>query len=366
MKGVHEEVMAKNINRRPTRRVMVGNVAIGGGAPVSIQSMTNTRTSDIEATVAQIEALENAGCEIVRCAVPDIESAEALREIKRRIGIPLVADVHFDHRLALKAIENGADKIRINPGNIGSAEKVREVAREASARGIPMRVGVNGGSLEKALLEKYGHVCAEALVESAMGHISLLEDMDFHDIVISIKTSDVAMSYCAYSMLSEMTDHPLHIGVTEAGTVYRGTVRSAVGIGALLLSGIGDTLRVSLTGDPTLEIRAAKEILRACGMYDRGIEFISCPTCGRTQIDLIDIASRVEAALEGIETPLRVAVMGCAVNGPGEAREADVGIAGGKNSAVLFRKGRIVKKLSGEDIVEELVKAVKEMSGHGS
>jgi len=339
---------------------MVGNVAVGGGAPISIQSMTNTSTSDIEATVAQIRALEDAGCDIVRVAVPDMESAAAVKIIKDRIGIPLVADIHFDHRLALKAIENGADKIRINPGNIGSREKVRDVVKAASERGIPIRIGVNSGSLEKTLLEKYGMVCAEALAESALNNAALLEDLGFSDIVISIKSSDVVISFDAYRLVAQKTDYPLHIGITEAGTPYRGTVKSAVGIGALLLCGIGDTLRVSLTGDPTEEIRAAREILRACGLYSKGIQFISCPTCGRTKIDLVRIANEVEKALEGFDKPIKVAIMGCEVNGPGEAREADVGIAGGNGYAVLFKKGKVIKRVEEDKIVEALIQAVKE------
>ncbi|HOK43355.1 MAG TPA: flavodoxin-dependent (E)-4-hydroxy-3-methylbut-2-enyl-diphosphate synthase [Thermoclostridium caenicola] len=345
--------------RRPTRQVRVGNVLIGGGAPVSIQSMTNTPTSDVRATVAQIKALEQAGCDIVRVAVPDMASAEAIKAIKAEIGIPLVADIHFDHRLALKAMACGADKIRINPGNIGSKEKVREVVNMASQLKIPIRVGVNSGSLEKHLLERYGGVCAEALAESAMSHAALLEDMGFKDIVISIKSSDVVMSYKAHQLLAEKTDYPLHIGITEAGTPYRGTIRSAVGIGALLLNGIGDTLRVSLTGDPVEEVRAAREILRACGLYRKGIQFISCPTCGRTQIDLIGIATKVEEALEDVDKPIKVAIMGCVVNGPGEAREADIGIAGGKGAAVLFKKGQIIKKIDEDEIVETLVREIK-------
>jgi len=351
--------MENTPERRPTRQVRVGNVLIGGGAPISIQSMTNTPTRDVGATVAQIKALEKAGCDIVRVAVPDMASAEAVKAIKEQISIPLVADIHFDHRLALKAMESGADKIRINPGNIGSKEKVREVVNMASQRGIPIRIGVNSGSLEKHLLEKYGRVCAEALVESALNHAALLEDMGFRDIVISIKASDVVMSYRAHQLLSEKTDYPLHIGITEAGTPYRGIIKSAVGIGALLLNGIGDTLRVSLTGDPVEEVRAAKEILRACGLYRKGIQFISCPTCGRTQIDLIGIANKVEEALEGLDKPIKVAIMGCAVNGPGEAREADIGIAGGKGTAVLFKKGRIIKKVDEDKIVETLIQEIK-------
>lgn len=353
--------MDHHIIRRKTREVRVGNLAIGGTAPVTIQSMTNTKTQDVEATVAQIDALASAGCDIVRVAVPDMEAAEAVRDIKKRISLPLVVDIHFDHKLAVRSIENGADKIRINPGNIGSREKVMEVVKAASERDIPIRIGVNSGSLEKAILEKYGCVCAEALVESALGHAAILENLNFFNTVISIKSSDVIMSFQAYSLLSQQTDYPLHIGITEAGTVYRGTVKSAVGIGAMLLNGIGDTIRVSLTGDPLEEIRAGKEILKACGLLKSGVSFVSCPTCGRTQINLIRIAEEVEKALEGIDKPIKVAVMGCVVNGPGEAREADIGIAGGKDCAVLFRKGEILRKVDEAHIVEALLEAIKEM-----
>ena len=329
------------IQRRKSRKVKVGNLYIGGDAPITIQSMTNTRTSDVGATVRQIKALEEAGCDIVRVAVPDMEAAEAISEIKKQISIPLVADIHFNYELALKAMENGADKIRINPGNIGSKDRVLKIVSMAKEKGIPIRIGVNSGSLEKGILREYGHVTAEALVESALGHVRILEELDFYDIVISIKASDVLMAYNAYRLIAEKTDYPLHVGITEAGTVYRGTIKSAVGIGSILLSGIGDTIRVSLTGDPVEEIKAGKEILRALGLYSKGVQFVSCPTCGRTQIDLISIAERVEKELENYEKPIKVAVMGCVVNGPGEAREADIGIAGGKNSAVIFRKGEI-------------------------
>lgn len=347
--------------RKKTKKIKVGSLYIGGDAPISIQSMTNTKTSDVKATVEQIQALADAGCDIVRVAVPDMEAAQAIKEIKRQITLPLVADIHFDYKLALKAMENGADKIRINPGNIGSVEHVKEVVQMAQGKEIPIRIGVNGGSLEKELLEKYEHVCAEALVESALGHVKILEDLDFYNIVISIKSSDVLMSIKAHKMLSDKTDYPLHIGVTEAGTPYIGTIKSAVGIGAMLLSGIGDTIRVSLTGDPVLEVKAAKEILRTCGLYNKGVVFVSCPTCGRTQINLIDIAERVERALECIEKPIKVAVMGCVVNGPGEAREADIGIAGGKDSAVIFKKGQIIRKVSEGEVVEALLNEIKKM-----
>lgn len=347
--------------RRKTKKIRVGNIYIGGDAPISIQSMTNTKTSDVQATVRQIRALADAGCEIVRVAVPDMEAAEAIAEIKKQITLPLVADIHFDYRLALKAIENGADKIRINPGNIGSIDRVREVVKLAKARDIPIRIGVNSGSLEKELLDKYGHVCAEALVESALGHVKILEDLDFSNIVISIKSSDVPMFVKAHQILAGKTDYPLHIGVTEAGTPFAGAIKSAVGIGAMLLSGIGDTIRVSLTGDPVLEIKAAKEILKACGLYNKGAVLVSCPTCGRTQINLIDIAEKVEKALENFDKPVKVAVMGCVVNGPGEAREADIGIAGGNDSAVIFKKGQILRKVPESGVVEALLDEIKKL-----
>ncbi len=349
------------INRRKTRKLRVGDIYIGGDSPVSIQSMTNTKTSDVAATVKQIKALEEAGCDIVRVAVPDMAAAEAISEIKKQISIPLVADIHFNYELALKSMENGVDKIRINPGNIGSKDRVYKVVSMAKEKGVPIRIGVNSGSLEGDILKKYGHVTAEGLVESALGHVKILEELDFYDTVISIKSTDVVMALQAYKLISEKTDYPLHIGITEAGTIYRGTIKSAVGLGAILLSGIGDTIRVSLTGDPVEEIKAAKEILRACGLYSKGVQFISCPTCGRTQIDLISIAERVEKALENYDKPLKVAVMGCVVNGPGEAREADIGIAGGRDSAVIFRKGEILRKVPEDEIVEALLDEIKKL-----
>ncbi len=353
--------METGIQRRKTRKVRVGDLYIGGDAPITIQSMTNTKTSDVEATVRQIRALEEAGCDIVRVAVPDMEAAEAIARIKQSIHIPLVADIHFDYRLALKAMDGGADKIRINPGNIGSKDRVKEVVDKAREKGIALRIGVNSGSLEKELLNKYGRVTAQALVESALGHVRILEELNFFDTVISIKSSDVVMALEAHRLLAEKTDYPLHIGITEAGTIYRGTIKSAVGIGAMLLSGIGDTVRVSLTGDPVEEIKAAKEILRACGLYQKGVVFVSCPTCGRTQIDLIGIAEKVEAALADCDKPIKVAVMGCVVNGPGEAREADIGIAGGKDSAVIFKKGEILRKVKESEIVDALLEEIKRM-----
>ncbi|HEY8499277.1 MAG TPA: flavodoxin-dependent (E)-4-hydroxy-3-methylbut-2-enyl-diphosphate synthase [Clostridia bacterium] len=352
------------VNRRKnrnTRRVKVGNLYIGGDAPISIQSMTNTDTRDAKETISQIHALEKEGCDIIRDAVPDIDAALSIREIKNNISIPLVADIHFDYRIAIKAIEMGADKIRINPGNIGSAERVKSVVSCAKERGIPIRVGVNAGSLDKQILEKYGGITPEALVESAENHIRILENMDFYDIVVSIKASNVPLMIDAYELMSEKSEYPLHIGVTEAGTLYRGTIKSAVGIGALLSRGIGDTIRVSLTADPTEEVRAGKEILKSLGLYRYGPEFISCPTCGRTRIDLVSVAEQVEKALEGIEKPLKIAVMGCEVNGPGEAREADIGIAGGDRCALLFKKGKIIRKISEARIVEELINEINNM-----
>lgn len=346
-----------------TRKIKVGNVEIGGGAQVSIQSMTNTNTRDAKATVEQICRLQEAGCEIVRVAVPDMEAAQAIREIKQGIRISLVADIHFDYRLALESMRGGVDKIRINPGNIGDTDRVRQVVQMAKERKIPIRIGVNGGSLERELLEKYGRPTPDALVESAFGHISILEDMDFHDIVVSMKVSDVPCMLEAYRKFSECSDIPLHIGVTEAGTLRRGLIKSAVGIGALLSEGIGDTLRVSLTADPVEEVRAAVDILRVLGKRKHGVEVISCPTCGRTQIDLISIANEVERRLEGVELPIKVAVMGCAVNGPGEARDADLGIAGGKSEGLLFAHGKIIRKVPEHQIVDALMDEIRKLGG---
>ncbi|HIU56359.1 MAG TPA: flavodoxin-dependent (E)-4-hydroxy-3-methylbut-2-enyl-diphosphate synthase [Candidatus Ornithomonoglobus merdipullorum] len=349
------------MNRKITRTVDVGGVKIGGGNPISIQSMCNTDTRDAEATVRQILALEEAGCEIIRVAVPDAEAADAIAKIKKEIHIPLVADIHFDYRLALKCIENGIDKVRINPGNIGSRDRVKQVADAAKAKGIPIRIGVNGGSLEKRLLEKYGGPTADALVESALGHVEILDDVDFEDIVVSIKVSNVPTMIEAYRKFSERFDIPLHVGVTESGTERLGTIKSSIGIGTLISEGIGDTIRVSLTADPVREVYAAKDILRVLGERKNGIEFVSCPTCGRTQIDLIGIASEVEKRLQGIDKSIKVAVMGCIVNGPGEARDADIGIAGGKGEGIIFRKGEILRKVPEDMIVEELVKEVEKL-----
>ena len=341
-----------------SRQITVGGVKIGGGAPVTIQSMTNTPTHDVEKTLSQIRALAAAGCDIVRAAVPDMAAAEAIGALKAGSPVPLVADIHFDYRLALKAVEQGIDKIRINPGNIGSPERVRAVADACRERGVPIRIGVNGGSLERPLLEKYGGPTPEALVESALGHARLLEQFDFHDICISLKASSVPVTMRAYRLMAERYDYPLHLGVTEAGTPGLGTIKSAAGIGGLLALGIGDTFRVTLTADPVEEITVAKQILKAVGLRKDGPELIACPTCGRTNIDLIPIAREVEALLERVDKPITVAVMGCIVNGPGEARHADVGIAGGRGEGVLFKKGQIVAKVPEDQLVPELMKLI--------
>ena len=345
--------------REMTRQIHVGSVPIGGGAPVSIQSMLNTPTTDVEASLRQIRALATAGCQIARLAVPDQNAAAGFREIASASPLPLVADIHFDHRLALLAAEGGAKKIRINPGNIGDEGKVREVTDACRERGIPIRIGVNGGSLEKRLLEKYGHPTPEALVESAFGHIELLEKWGFSDICVSMKSSSVPRTIQAYRLFSEKSDYPLHLGVTETGSVYMGTIKSAMGIGGLLCLGIGDTLRVSLTADPVEEVVAAKAILKAAGLRAEGVNLISCPTCGRTKIDLIGLVDQVEKALSGCEKPITVAVMGCVVNGPGEAREADVGIAGGDGCGLLFAKGQLIKKLPYEELLPALLQYIE-------
>ena len=344
-----------------TRTVNVGDVKIGGGNPVSIQSMCNTDTRDVASTVAQIKMLEDAGCEIIRVAVPDMEAAQAIEKIKQQINIPLVADIHFDYRLALECIKNGIDKVRINPGNIGSRDKVKLVADAAKANSIPIRIGVNGGSLEKELVAKYGGATADALVESAMGHIAILDELNFSDIVVSIKVSNVPVMLEAYRKFDKISDIPLHIGVTESGTERMGTVKSSVGIGALLSEGIGDTMRVSLTADPVKEIYLAKDILSVLGMRKDGVEFVSCPTCGRTQIDLIKIAREVEDRLKNMDKNIKVAVMGCVVNGPGEARDADIGIAGGKGECLIFKKGVPVRKVPEQLAVGELMKDIEKL-----
>lgn len=347
--------------RDRTRTVRIGDRVIGGGNPILIQSMTNTRTEDVAATVAQIRALEKAGCEIIRSAVPTMEAALALREIRKQISIPLVADIHFDYRLAIAAIENGADKIRINPGNIGSTDRIRAVVDAAKERQIPIRVGVNSGSLEKELVEKYGGVTAEGLVESALAKTAIIEDMGYDNLVISIKSSDVLMCAQAHELIVQKTDHPLHVGITEAGTLWSGNIKSAIGLTLILSKGIGDTIRVSLTGDPLEEIRSAKQILRTLGLRKGGIEVVSCPTCGRTQIDLIGLANQVEKMVQDIDLDgVKVAVMGCVVNGPGEAKEADIGIAGGKGTGLLIRRGEVVRTLPESELLgalrEELLK----------
>lgn len=343
------------MKRDETKVIQIGNVKIGGGNPVAIQSMTNTKTEDVEATVTQILALEKAGCEIIRCAVPTMEAAQALREIKKQIHIPLVADIHFDYRLALAAIENGADKIRINPGNIGSEDRVRAVVEKAKEYQIPIRVGVNSGSLEKELVEKYHGVTAEGIVESALDKVHMIENMGYDNLVVSIKSSDVLMCAKAHELISEQCIYPLHVGITESGTLYSGNLKSAVGLGIILYQGIGDTIRVSLTGDPLEEIKSAKRILKTLGLRKGGIEVVSCPTCGRTKIDLIGLANQVETMTgEFPDLDIKVAVMGCVVNGPGEAKEADIGIAGGIGEGLLIKKGEIIRKVKEEELLSVL------------
>ncbi|WP_448820700.1 flavodoxin-dependent (E)-4-hydroxy-3-methylbut-2-enyl-diphosphate synthase [Cetobacterium sp.] len=339
---------------RESKVIKVGNIVIGGGNDIIIQSMTNTPTTDVEKTVKQIKKLQDEGCQLVRVTVNTEEAAKKIKEIKEKIDIPLVADIHFDYRLAVLAIENGIDKLRINPGNIGSDEKVEIVVKKAIEKGIPIRIGVNSGSLEKSILEKYGKPTSDAMVESALYHMRLLEKFNFTDIVISLKSSNVKMMVEAYRKLAKLCNYPLHLGVTEAGTAFQGTVKSAIGIGSLLVDGIGDTIRVSLTEDPVEEIKVAKEILKVLGLKETGVEIISCPTCGRTEIDLIGLAHQVEEEFEKMDKKIKIAVMGCVVNGPGEAREADYGVAGGKGVGVLFKKGEIVKKVDEADILKEL------------
>jgi len=348
------------MNRKKTKQIMVGNVAIGGGAPIAIQSMTCTRTGDVKSTVAQIQKLEAAGCEIVRVAVPDAAAAAVLAEIKAAINLPLVADIHFDYRLAIESINQGVDKIRINPGNIGSTERVAEVLKAAVRGNIPVRIGVNGGSLDKKLLKKYGGVTAGALVESALEHIKFCEEQNFSNLIISVKSSNVGLMIEVNRLLSEKTSYPLHLGVTEAGSPGTGTIRSAVGIGTLLAEGIGDTIRVSLTGDPVAEIKAAKQILKSLDLRKEGVTLISCPTCGRTNSNLAEIVNIVEARLEKIEKSLTIAVMGCEVNGPGEAKEADIGVACGKNTALLFKKGIPLRKIKFHEIADAVFREVVE------
>lgn len=351
------------MTREQTRVIRIGNRAIGGGNPILIQSMTNTRTEDVEATVAQIHALEKAGCEIIRCTVPTPEAAKAVKEIKERISIPLVADIHFDYKMAIAAMENGADKIRINPGNIGGKDKVAAVVSVARERNIPIRVGVNSGSLEKELVEKYHGVTAEGLVESALDKVHMIEELGYENLVISIKSSDVMMCVKAHELLAEKTDYPLHVGITEAGTIISGNIKSAIGLSLILNQGIGDTIRVSLTGDPAEEIKSAKLILRTLGLRKGGIEVVSCPTCGRTKIDLIGLANQVETLAAQFPLDIKVAVMGCAVNGPGEAKEADIGIAGGIGEGLLIKKGEIIKKVPEGELLSVLREELEHWNG---
>jgi len=346
------------IKRKKTRQIHIGPVAIGGGAPISVQSMTNTKTTDTEATVAQIRALQAAGCDIVRLAVPDMDAAKNLGNIIKQVRVPLIADIHFDYKLAIEAIHQGISALRLNPGNIGGEEKVRAVVREAKAAQIPIRIGVNAGSLDKKILAQYGGITPEAMVASAMEHVHILEAQDFYDMKISLKAHDVPLTLAAYRLMSETCDYPLHLGITEAGTVNTGIIKSAVGIGALLAEGIGDTLRVSLTGDPVVEVRVANEILKSLGLKEYGPTLVACPTCGRTSIDLPAIAAQVEQKLAGMTDPIEVAVMGCVVNGPGEARGADVGIAGGKGEGLIFRKGEIIRKVPEDQLIRELFKEI--------
>lgn len=347
--------------RIDTRKIMVGNVQIGGKDEVIIQSMTNTKTKDINNTVKQILDLENAGCQIIRVACLDIEDAKSIKQIKQQIHIPIVADIHFDYRIALQAIESGVDKIRINPGNIGDEERIKKVVDACKEHKIPIRIGVNGGSLEKDLLDENGRPTAKAMVESAKRHVDILEKLDFYDICISLKASDLDLCIAAYEEASKTFDYPLHLGITEAGTAFSGTVKSSIGLGVLLRQGIGDTLRVSLSDNPVEEIKVAKEILKDCGLYKKSPKLVACPTCGRTQIDLIPIAKEVEKFLQTIESDITVAVMGCAVNGPGEAKNADIGIAGGINEGLLFKKGEIIKKVKQDDIVQVLKDEIMKM-----
>ncbi len=342
------------MDRKITREIRIGDVVIGGGRPIAIQSMTNTKTQDAKATVVQILQLERAGCQIIRCAVPDMEAAKALAEIKKQIHIPLVADIHFDYRLAIAAMENGADKIRINPGNIGSAERLKAVVDVAKERNIPIRVGVNSGSLEKELVEKYHGVTAEGIVESALDKVRMIENFGYDNLVISIKSSDVMMCVRAHELISAQTDYPLHVGITESGTVISGNIKSAIGLGLILNQGIGDTIRVSLTGDPVEEIKSAKLILRTLGLRKGGVEVVSCPTCGRTSIDLISLANQVETMTSEIPLDIKVAVMGCVVNGPGEAKEADIGICGGRQEGLIIRHGEVIRKVPEAELLSAL------------
>ena len=347
--------------KKLTRQIKIGAVPIGGDAPCAVQSMCSTDTRDIPATLAQIQGLSDGGCEIIRCAVPDMDAAVALGQIKRESPIPVIADIHFDYKLALQVLEGGIDGLRLNPGNIGDTWKVAEVVRSAAERKVPIRIGVNAGSLEKELLEKFGHPTAEAMVESALGHIRILEDLNYREIKVSLKASDVMKTVSAYRLLSEKVDYPLHIGITEAGTIFSGTIKSSVGLGILLADGIGDTMRVSLTGDPLDEVRVGYEILKSLGLRQRGVNFVSCPTCGRCQINLIKVAEDVERRLQGVDKRITVAVMGCAVNGHGEAREADVGIAGGKGEGLVFRHGEVIRKVPEDQLADALLEEIAKL-----
>ncbi len=352
----------EQIVRKQTRKVMCRDIQIGGLAPITVQSMTNTFTKDVKSTVNQILSLEEAGCEIIRVAVADMEDAEAIIDIKKQIHIPIVADIHFDYRLALKSIENGIDKLRINPGNIGSIERVKKVVESAKVREIPIRIGVNAGSVHKKILGKYnGQITAAGMVESAMEHVKILEDLDYGNIVISLKGTDIKMTFDAYKMMSELVDYPLHVGITHSGTLFDGSIRSAIGVGSLLLNGIGDTMRISLTDDSREEVKVAREILKSLGLRNFGINFITCPTCGRTKIDIIELSKKIQAGLKNVNKPITVAIMGCAVNGPGEARQSDIGIAGGIGEALLFKKGEIIRKIAEEDIVKTLLEEIEKL-----
>jgi len=347
--------------RKLTKEVSVGNIKIGNNNKITVQSMTTTDTRDIKATIKQIKELEDAGCDIVRVAVVDMDAARAIKEIKKEIKIPIIADIHFDYKLALESIESGVDGVRINPGNIGDTEKVRKVVKKCREKNLKIRIGVNGGSLEKELLEKYGEATPEALVESAMNHIKILEDLEFYNIVISLKSSDIHKTIKAYELISKKVDYPLHIGITESGSIKKGTIKSSIGVGYLLLNGIGDTLRISLTGNPVEEVYVGKQILRSLGLLNDKIKVISCPTCGRCRVDLINIVSQVEKRIDNIEKDITVAIMGCAVNGPGEAKEADIGIAGGNGEGLLFKKGEIIRKINSDDLVNELVNEINNL-----
>ena len=347
------------MERRKTKKIMVGNVAVGGDSNITVQSMTNTDTKDIEKTVAQIKRLEDAGCHIIRSAITDLEDAKAITEIKKNIKIPFVADIQYDYKLAIAAVENGADCLRINPGNIGSKDKVREVVNVCKERNIPIRIGVNSGSVKKEFLEKYNGVNENSLVYSALEQVKILEDMNYDNIKLSLKASSVPLTIKTYDKISQMVDYPLHLGVTESGPTWRGTIKSSVGIGTLLSMGIGDTIRISLTGDPVEEVRVGREILKSLNLLDEGIEIVSCPTCARTKINLIKLVEEAEKRLFGINKPIKVAIMGCPVNGPGEAREADIGIAGGKGEGLIFKKGKVIKKVKEEFLIDELIKEIE-------